>query len=72
MKALRFFASAAVALLASVVCAQTQAPPPGWPVFWHKGIITDKSKSIYNPTNEFIFPSVFHAGRWLKNPKAEW
>lgn len=72
MKAFRLFASATVALLASVVSAQTQAPPPGWPVFWHKGIITDKDTSIYNPTNEFIFPSVFHAGRWLKNPRAEW
>ncbi|KAG7119986.1 hypothetical protein HYQ44_004482 [Verticillium longisporum] len=66
---LHIFLGTIVAVLAS---AQTQAPPAGWPVFWHKGIITDKPTSIYNPTNEFIFPSVFHAGRWLNNARAEW
>ncbi|CRK19796.1 hypothetical protein BN1723_017809, partial [Verticillium longisporum] len=40
------FLGTLVAVLAS---AQTQTPPAGWPVFWHKGIITDKPTSIYNP-----------------------
>ncbi|KAH7367081.1 beta-xylosidase [Plectosphaerella cucumerina] len=52
--------------------ALTQPPPEGWPVFWYKGVITNKTTSIFNPTNEFIFPSVFHAGRWLQDPLAEW
>ncbi|KAH6695305.1 beta-xylosidase [Plectosphaerella plurivora] len=52
--------------------ALTQPPPEGWPVFWHKGVVTNKTTSIYNPTNEFIFPSIFHAGRWLNTPRAEW
>ena len=70
MKSLHLFIGGA--LLGALVSAQTQAPPSGWPVFWHKGIITNKDTSIYNPTDEFIFPSVFHAGRWLDNPRAEW
>ncbi|KAH7032725.1 beta-xylosidase [Microdochium trichocladiopsis] len=57
---------------ATLAAAQTLPAPAGWPVFWYKGIITDPATSIYNPTNEFIFPSVFHAGRWLANPLAEW
>lgn len=70
MKLLRLIAGALTAVLA---VAQTQSPPAGWPVFWHKGVITDPATSKYNPTGEFIFPSVFHAGRWLGSAaRAEW
>lgn len=61
------------ALTAAFAAAQTQAPPAGWPVFWHKGVITNKDTSLYNPTDEFIFPSVFHAGRYFGDAaRAEW
>ncbi len=42
------------------------------PVFEWAGIITDKDAMIYNPTNEFIFPSIFHAGAHLEDPLGEW
>lgn len=42
------------------------------PVFEFSGIVTDKSQLDYNPTDEFIFPSVFRAGAHLPNPLAEW
>jgi len=42
------------------------------PVFEFSGIITDKESMIYNPTNEYIFPSVFHAGAHLEDPLGEW
>jgi hypothetical protein len=62
-----------IALVLMTVNGQTQAPPSGWPVFWYKGVITNKDSSIYNPTDEFIFPSVFHAGRWFGDAaRAEW
>ncbi len=49
------------------------APPPeGWPEFGYQGVITDKSQMDYNPTNEYIFPSVFHAGAHFENPLGEW
>ncbi|MFJ4232200.1 DUF1349 domain-containing protein [Cellulosimicrobium cellulans] len=42
------------------------------PVFEYRGVITDKESMIYNPTDEFIFPSVFHAGAYLDDPLGEW
>lgn len=52
--------------------AAVAPPPDGWPVFGYQGIITDKSEMIYNPTNEYIFPSVFHAGEYFDDPLGEW
>ncbi|TLD28343.1 hypothetical protein PspLS_04306 [Pyricularia sp. CBS 133598] len=49
-----------------------QIPPAGWPSFSDQGIITDKETAAWNPTNEFIFPSIFHAGQHLTNPLSEW
>lgn len=64
--------------------ATAAAPPPAvgsaesgpsqedLPVFVHRGVITDKETMSYNPTDEYIFPSVFHAGEHLEDPLAEW
>jgi hypothetical protein len=60
-----------ITLLATLASAQAAAPA-GWPKFWFKGHVTDKETLKYNPTNEFIFPSIFHAGRYLDNPLGEW
>ncbi|MDZ8201240.1 DUF1349 domain-containing protein [Microbacterium sp. SSW1-59] len=46
--------------------------PAGWPQFTYQGEITDKSQMQYNPTNEYIFPSVFHAGAYFDDPLGEW
>ena len=42
------------------------------PVFEYRGVVTDKESMLYNPTDEFIFPSVFHAGAHLDDPLGEW
>lgn len=66
-------APAAVAAPASGPAATAVAPQPdGWPQFGYQGVVTDKSKMIYNPTNEYIFPSVFHAGAYFDDPLGEW
>ncbi|KAM5343853.1 hypothetical protein ACJ41O_012390 [Fusarium nematophilum] len=69
MKTLYLLGNAIMAMLAS---AQTASPPDGWPVWKYQGVITDKDHLKYNPTNEFIFPSVFHAGAHLDEPLGEW
>jgi hypothetical protein len=66
---LRFLVTA---LAATVTTAQTLSPPAGWPQFTYKGVVTDKNTLKYNPTDEFIFPSVLHAGQHLDNPLGEW
>ncbi|WP_297082923.1 DUF1349 domain-containing protein [uncultured Demequina sp.] len=60
------------AALAVPASAETADPPENWPEFGYQGVITDKSEMIYNPTDEFIFPSVFHAGAFLDDPLGEW
>lgn len=53
--------------------AASVAPPPSaWPEFGYQGVVTDKQNMKYNPTNEFIFPSIFHAGEYFENPLGEW
>lgn len=42
------------------------------PTFAFSGEITVPDELSYNPTGEFIFPSVFHAGEHLTNPLGEW
>lgn len=54
---------------AAVVTAEQSS---SLPVFEFSGIITDKDTMIYNPTNEYIFPSIFHAGAYLDDPLGEW
>ena len=56
----------------AITMAELAPPPTGWPIFHYQGVITNKTKLAYNPTNEFIFPTVFRAGIYLKNPLAEW
>ncbi|KAM0355015.1 hypothetical protein ACHAPU_000865 [Fusarium lateritium] len=58
-----------VSFLATLTTAQK---PKNWPNFWYKGVVTDKATLKYNPTNEFIFPSIFHAAEYLEEPLAEW
>ena len=66
-------ASAASGLAPQAVVASAVAPQPaGWPQFVYQGVITDKPEMDYNPTNEYIFPSVFHAGAHLADPLGEW
>lgn len=43
------------------------------PVFTSTGAIVDRfNDDTWNPTNEYIFPSVFHASEHLEAPIAEW
>ncbi|UFU08006.1 DUF1349 domain-containing protein [Ruania halotolerans] len=66
------FALVTVAGAALPAAAETADPPPGWPEFGYQGVITDKDELDFNPTDEFIFPSVFHAGEHLSDPLGEW
>lgn len=59
-------------LLITLAAAQTASPPDGWPAFTYQGVVTNKDELEYNPTDEFIFPSVFHAGEHLDEPLGEW
>ncbi len=58
--------------LAVPSAAVTADPPDDWPAFGYQGVITDKSEMLYNPTNEYIFPSIFHAGEYLDDPLGEY
>ncbi|MCL3859423.1 carbohydrate-binding protein [Actinotalea sp. K2] len=42
------------------------------PTFAFAGQVIDKESMLYNPTDEFIFPSIFHAGEHLTDPLGEW
>ncbi|MFF2270144.1 DUF1349 domain-containing protein [Cellulosimicrobium cellulans] len=58
---------------AAVSAAAADAPSASdLPVFEYRGVITDKESMTYNPTDEFIFPSVFHAGAYLDGALGEW
>jgi hypothetical protein len=59
-------------LLVGTCLADVLAPPAGWPTFKYKGILTNKNTLKYNPTNEFIFPTVFHAGIYMDKAIGEW
>lgn len=58
------------ALIPSVGAVAAEAEP--LPKFAYAGEVTVAENLSYNPTGEFIFPSVFHAGAHLANPLAEW
>lgn len=48
-------------------------PEEELPVFTLTGPIVDRENvDTWNPTKEFIFPSVFHAGEHLSDPLGEW
>ncbi len=77
MSVSRRFRAAITAAIAALVVAPLAATAPAnaappFPEFVYQGVITDKSEMLYNPTNEFIFPSVFHAGEYLDDPLGEW
>ncbi|WP_022919045.1 DUF1349 domain-containing protein [Ruania albidiflava] len=63
---------AGMVALAAPTQADTAPPPADWPVFGYQGVITIKDEMIYNPTDEFIFPSIFHAGAYFEDPLGEW
>ncbi|KQM82131.1 DUF1349 domain-containing protein [Agromyces sp. Leaf222] len=69
-------ATVALAALAITLTPFTAAPAATaaepFPQFVYEGVITDKEQMIYNPTDEFIFPSIFHAGAYLDDPLGEW
>ena len=69
--ALHFLIATLIAT-ATLGSAQTISPPAGWPVFKYQGVLTDPAKLIYHPTDEYIFPTVFQAGAYLKSPLARW
>jgi regulation of enolase protein 1 (concanavalin A-like superfamily) len=83
-RALAGAALAALALTAGVTPGVTSAAspsdphggPPGreLPVFTSTGAIVDPLDDTlpHNPNQEFIFPSVFHAGAHLQDPLGEW
>lgn len=64
--------SAVGGLLVTLGSCQTASPPAGWPTFTYQGVLTDPDTMEYNPTGEFIFPSIFHAGEHLDSPLGEW
>lgn len=45
---------------------------PRLPELEFAGRVIDKDEMDYNPTDEFIFPSIFHAGEHLADPLGEW
>ncbi|KAB5536254.1 beta-xylosidase [Coniochaeta sp. 2T2.1] len=63
---------ALAALSATLTSAAVAPPPAGWPTFTYQGVVTNKTTLKHNPTNEFIFPSIFHAGEHLDAPLGEW
>lgn len=72
-KTLAVIALALAGLFAPMTAPATAVEPPNpLPVFEFSGIITDKATLDYNPTNEFIFPSIFHAGGHFEDPLGEW
>ena len=65
-------AIASVGVVAGASSSTADEPANPLPVFEFESIITDKDEMIYNPNDEFIFPSMFHAGEHLENPLGEW
>ncbi|WP_199733485.1 hypothetical protein [Micromonospora sp. BL4] len=63
-------AASAGLLVAAVAGAQPAAAEPGldFPQFTYQGTAFDKGALAYNPTNEFIFPSVIRAADYFPNP----
>ncbi|EYR63965.1 hypothetical protein N866_16830 [Actinotalea ferrariae CF5-4] len=78
--------AAALALttgLTATTAAAVEAAPPSattttataaqaLPTFGFTEVLTVPEEMLYNPTGEFIFPSVFHAGAHLENPLGEY
>ena len=70
-------ATAAAALALGIGLASPTAVPSAeadgvLPVFDFAGEITTPATMIYNPTGEFIFPSILHASEYFDAPLGEW
>ncbi|TQJ30451.1 hypothetical protein [Microbacterium sp. SLBN-146] len=72
---------AAVAVAVALVLSGTSAAqastadPDGddLPIFTSTGPIIDPlTTETWNPTKEYIFPTIFHAGKYLDDPLGEW
>lgn len=64
---------AALAVTMIAVSPASAASEDELPVFTSQGPIIDRfTDDTWNPGNEFIFPSVFHAGEYLEDPLGEW
>lgn len=64
--------AAATPAAGPAVRAEVAPAPEDWPSFGFQGIVTNKSTMKYNPTNEYISPSVIRAGDYFENPLGEW
>lgn len=65
----------ALVAAAAVVVGSVAAPAAAdtaLPVFEYGGEITVAEELAYNPTGEFIFPSVLHASEYFPNALGEW
>lgn len=64
-------APAAASSAASAVSAGAQGGEP-LPAFTFAGEVLDRAELDFDPTGEFIFPSLLHAGAHLPDPLGEW
>ena len=69
--ALALAATLAVGVIAATPAQQATALDP-LPSYTYAGVVVDPDTQVYNPTGEFIFPTVFHAGEHFANPLGEW
>ncbi|WP_433075068.1 hypothetical protein ACQP1P_28525 [Dactylosporangium sp. CA-052675] len=60
--------TAALAATPAATASPADAAPFSFPTFSYVGTAFDKTKLQYNPTNEFIFPSVIRAADYFANP----
>lgn len=65
-------ALATVSLLGVLVPATAQAEGAQFPEFTYQGPVFDRSELSYNPTNEWDFPHVWHAGDHLDDPLGDY
>ncbi|GAA4261501.1 glycoside hydrolase family protein [Dactylosporangium darangshiense] len=60
--------TAALAATPAATASSAAAGPFSFPTFSYVGTAFDKSQLKYNPTNEFIFPSIIRAADYFTNP----
>lgn len=64
-------AALALGVLVATPAQQADALDP-LPSYTYAGVVVDPATQVYNPTGEFIFPTIFHAGEHFANPLGEW
>lgn len=57
-----------LSVLLTLLSAQSAQALPGFPSFEYRGVVMDPAKATYNPTGEFINPSVIRAADYFANP----